>query len=50
VIAQYQDGTIKTGAEAATLLWDGMIGFCIEAVIGFWFGARATMKRPQRES
>ena len=47
VLAQYQAGQIATAAEMATVLWGSQIGFAIEAVLGFLFGARQVRKMSQ---
>lgn len=44
VLAQYQAGQIASAAEMATVLWGSQIGFAIEAVFGFLFGARQVRK------
>jgi hypothetical protein len=47
VLAQYQAGQIATAAEMANVLWGSQIGFAIEAVLGFLFGARQVRKMSQ---
>ncbi len=44
-IAMWRAGQIKDGIELAKVVWGSMIGFSIEAVLGFLFGARQVSKR-----
>lgn len=45
VIGQYRAGQIVSAAEMANVIWGSMIGFSIEAALGFLFGARQAAKR-----
>jgi hypothetical protein len=47
VLAQYQAGQIAPAAAMANVLWGSQIGFAIEAVLGFLFGARQVRKMSQ---
>jgi hypothetical protein len=44
VIGQYQAGQIASVADLVTAIWGSMIGFSIEAALGFLFGARQARK------
>lgn len=44
VLQQYRAGAIADAQQLATVLWGSQIGFAIEAVFGFLFGARQVRK------
>tara|TARA_R110000868_G_scaffold936_1_gene7113 strand:- start:6098 stop:6607 length:510 start_codon:yes stop_codon:yes gene_type:complete len=44
VLSQYSAGEIKSAKEMAEVIWGSLIGFSIEAVMGFLFGARQVRK------
>lgn len=46
VLNQYSAGEIKSAKELAEVIWGSLIGFSIEATIGFLFGARQVRKSP----
>ncbi len=44
VLGQYAAGEIKSAREVAEVIWGSLVGFSIEAVLGFLFGARQVRK------
>lgn len=44
VLSAYSSGEIKSAQEVATVIWGSLVGFSIEAVLGFLFGARQMRK------
>lgn len=50
VLEQYRAGQISSAREMAEVIWGSMVGFSIEAVLGFLFGARQARKLPVGQS
>ena len=46
VLSSYSAGEIKSAKEVAEVIWGSLVGFSIEAVLGFLFGARQARKGP----
>lgn len=44
VLEQYRSGDIQNAKEVAEVIWGSLVGFSIEAVFGFLFGARQVRK------